>query len=409
MTEQTERCAWIAQQVSSDALAEDELQQILMTHIHNAHINPNDDLNRVHYFGPEGGLLTLKYNKRGLVEIEAGDALSDHLLSAIVSDVKREVATTEQRVWRRVLFSAIPCETSWRYNDRFQITPPPENAPRPNTIMGEHPFVLEFKAPASTDFAINGLRCSRVIQELTLLLDVVLRFGANGLPRYSQHVWGLVVEQPVPELRLRTEYIQRGYFIEGWNPQDPDFSDTFPRCHVVPSEEYFAQPGILPDTVFSVPALAEPFFDAFYALDNASRDRILRACYWYHVADEFWRSSHSAAFTALVQAIEVLVDWGSGAGQCPECGRSLDVGPTAKFSEFVDRYAAGTDATARRHLYSLRSDLTHGRALFLRDRQQWMAGLHPQSTGEESEHRQLRVIAREVIINRLLATPDTPL
>jgi hypothetical protein len=237
----------------------------------------------------------------------------------------------------------------------------------------------------------------------------VLRFGANGLPRYGQNVWGLVVEQREPELRLRTEYIQRGYVIEGWNPQDPDFSNTFPQCDVVPSDEYYAQPGILPDTVFSVPALAEPFFDAFYALDKAGRDRILRACYWYHLADELWRSSHSAAFTALVQAIEVLVDWGSGAGQCPECGQSLDAGPTAKFSEFVDQYAAGTDTKARKHLYGQRSSLTHGRALFLRDRQQWMAGLHPQSIGEQNEHRHLRLIARDVIINRLLATIETPL
>jgi hypothetical protein len=167
---QTEWCAWIARQVSSDALAEDELQQILMTHINNAHIDPSDDPFRVHYTGAEGGLLTLVYNKRGLVGVEPGAALPDDLLSAIVTDIEREITTTQQRVWRQVLFSAIPCEASWRYGDRFQITPPPENAPKPTTIMGEHPFILEIKVQNSTNFAISGLRCSRVTQALTLLL-----------------------------------------------------------------------------------------------------------------------------------------------------------------------------------------------------------------------------------------------
>jgi hypothetical protein len=61
-------------------------------------------------------------------------------------------------------------------------------------------------------------------------------------------------------------------------------------------------------------------------------------------------------------------------------------------------------------LYSIRSALIHGSHVFLGDDDGFgFAGLHPRSVDERRDHDVMEQVARVVLINRLLATANTPL
>jgi hypothetical protein len=149
-----------------------------------------------------------------------------------------------------------------------------------------------------------------------------------------------------------------------------------------------------------VPDIATEFFDRYYALGVADQKRFLRACHWYFVSDQAWSISHSVSFTALVQAIEVLLVVPSGTQTCGECGRTLGAGPTKLFAEFVKLHAPDTDGAMRRRLYSKRSALTHGRTLLSADERS-LSALSPLRVQEQRAHGELREITRAVLINWL--------
>jgi hypothetical protein len=59
--------------------------------------------------------------------------------------------------------------------DQFQIMPAPPTAPRPNMLLAEHPFVLDFALEGSADFRISQARYIRRASDLMLVLNLLLR------------------------------------------------------------------------------------------------------------------------------------------------------------------------------------------------------------------------------------------
>lgn len=116
--------------------------------------------------------------------------------------------------------------------------------------------------------------------------------------------------------------------------------------------------------------------------------------------------SMSSVLTALIQAIETLIPPPSTEGHCPQCNRSIGPGPTQQFVDFVEAHAPGLPEGAKRHLYAVRSDLTHGNRLLVHDEYAGMGGhFTPEAVGQQHDVDQATLVARVALITWLMRHP----
>ena len=111
----------------------------------------------------------------------------------------------------------------------------------------------------------------------------------------------------------------------------------------------------------------------------------------------------------MINAIEVMLPQVPN-DRCRTCGMNRAPGPTARFTEFLDRYAPRTDQSepSRRELYRARSKATHGHALLLSDIPRAWGGLEPAEWQELEQVRMARQLAQVAIINWLREIQPEP-
>jgi hypothetical protein len=152
----------------------------------------------------------------------------------------------------------------------------------------------------------------------------------------------------------------------------------------------------------------EQLLDGYFALASADRDRFFRACYWYRHALRAAGFSRSAAYNALVSAVEALMPNVSPEAHCPECKRPLGVGPTKRFIDFVEKQATGGGTSKpRRQLYYLRSALSHGGKLLHTDRFSWTS-MTSDYIADQYSQRELWQLVRYVLMSWLFNPHHAP-
>jgi hypothetical protein len=126
----------------------------------------------------------------------------------------------------------------------------------------------------------------------------------------------------------------------------------------------------------------------YMRLSPENREKFDRAAFWKDMASRQWNISMSASFTALVSAVESLIN---------TRGR----GSTARFRDFVERFAPGaTLAHRRKQMYDLRSDILHGGGLMTID-QDIAFGWDPPYWHERELHEELWHLTRLIMRNWL--------
>jgi hypothetical protein len=206
--------------------------------------------------------LTLIYGRKGLLEdVRRGPGRTDELLAELEGRVELLTSNSETVVWRDVFFTMPSPEGFWRYRDDWQIVPAPPEAPRPEFLMGDHPFIVELRLPWYPDEPmLSGLTQNRRAWELQLILNLVLnhrvlRFG----PRVGDHSWVFLDEGGTPEAR----FLGPGYTIPGSTYQTTDFTPTdgIPPIREVSDDDYRSQFGFDMDKGFEMPAVLRPLLD----------------------------------------------------------------------------------------------------------------------------------------------------
>jgi hypothetical protein len=330
--------------------------------------------------------------------------LTDEIVEELRAQVDAAFSEDAGVEIRRSLLFSMPTVTGfWRHGDDWQILPAPPQAPRPSATMGDHPFVIEYRVQRSLDFSVALMRRSRRYWELHLLLSLLLRGRVTRETTSAPHHWVLLPE-PLPN-GLQTVYVNEGYFPgEGFLLVADDFSDPseYSQLNVVPDAEYYARRGIERNEM-EVPASLDEFFDRFEAADSRTRDQLLRASYWFDAAHRVWDVSKSLSFIATINAVEVLVPEPEE-DRCPECGRDRSPGPTARFHDFVEKYAAGQGVDERKALYRLRSAFVHGGALHNLDiPRAW--GMEPHVLRHHELHDIALAVARTAIRTWFISQP----
>ena len=382
----------ISRDLQLGVVQQEEVGELLLDRFHGA---GGTGLREIRYPGDQADSYAVKlhYDKHGkLIRATAGPTLAEADLIDLKSKVAELLADHGSQVGRVVLFTALPVNGWLRYRDDFQVLPVPAHAPKVPYLAADHPFLLEFRFPATPNQMIAGERRKVRERELELLLNGMLFPGVYGLERFGRAHWvAAEVEagKPVTCRFAHTLYTWDGLAITGG-----DFGRTDGIEPMVAADpaEYYKRYALSFQHGLDVPSNLTDTLDRFYALQRAQRNRLLRACFWFGQGQQ--ARAASVRFLALISAIEALMEEERQGPFCDKCGRSTGPGPTAKFRQFVDRYAPWIPGKERTRFYELRSRLTHGGTLLHSDNDDRWGGLDPRRFEEhltrESAFRMVR-------------------
>ena len=348
----------------------------------------------------EAVVLRLAFTRAGRFEAIPEPSLSEEDARTLIRVVGELEGGRTPAVWRVVLFASLPVEGAFRYRDRWQIRPVPRDAPEVPFVMAPHPFVLEAKGSAVSEGLVRWLQGGKLLREAELVLSLVLHGGlAPDRSTSPSHEWVVLPgweyseDHPSPTSVLA----QASYFMPTMPGPGDDFSDVaeIEPIRFVPDGEYFGRLGISVNETLELPANLAALVDAVDALPAGDRDRFFRSAYWFSRAGGAWRLSQSLSYISLINSIEVLTPHGIE-DRCPTCGLNRAPGPTARFRDFVERYAG--DVPDRSRLYEIRSRLVHGDQILQSDQPSGFA-FTPQLWEERERHERARRVAQAAIIN----------
>jgi hypothetical protein len=381
-----------------------EFEDLLQSHFS---LSASVSTREIHYSRGHGGepALILKYSAAGdLRTIDAGSTLEPDDVPQLTKKIDELlVDTSGARIGQQVLFASLPNRGWFRYRDAFQILPVPPDAPRPRFAMGEHPVLLQFRVRGSADSQIDMGRRMRIGREIELLctaLCINMRGSISSVARYH---WSLVnANNPS---HWHSEYCQEAYTWPEANGIAPGYTmvdgiEPIPRTS---ADKYYTRIGISPGQQLDLPDTLEQSLDAYFARPREEQERFIRACFWFWSAQRIGSQSYSAAFTALVSAVEALVPPSPVGARCEGCERPFDGGLKKRFVEFVEVHAPGPGVTEahRKQLYSIRSALSHGGRLLYADRHAWGGGMTSTSLEEWDHQNAMWHIVRLVLVNWL--------
>lgn len=357
----------------------------------------------------EDGQLIVEYNKQNQINaIWLSDNYSPSMISHLQQEIVDALSENGTEVGQRYLHSLYKTDGFFRFEDSFQILPSLPDAPQPEFLYAQHPFLLEYSYTKSSHQMVNQHRSTRRFSELSLLLNALLR--SLYLPYSSAtHEW-VVTSDP----NWTSHYLQLDYF--GGKEHRPKAADGFSltegltQIQSVASQSYYTQLGVGPGKSLQLPDTFTKLVIAFDQLDEESKARFCRASYWSHVASRIFPISKSASFAALVSSIEVFLP--DSDERCEKCGRPTSTercpicnqpiaGPTKQFRDFVDKYAPGVPISDRNKLYSRRSSLSHGSSLLPGDLSEIGFRLTSAQTEAWSELSLLSQIVQLVLVNWL--------
>lgn len=347
-----------------------------------------DSETKVIFTDPEdGGTLTVSLTKRDRIEVSG--KLSSARQSAIRRDVRRVLIDDQKLCIAEVVaYSGKPVVGYFVLADHFQVLPIPSGHLRAGHGYGsQNPFRLRFRYTGSADFGIDGTRWHRQALRYATLLNAFLDTNIQVGPSWPESGW-LVNGHDQP-----SSWHQLGFTFPGQNGKPGEWLDTseLTECEVVPSADYYSTHAPF-DGVLRVPSDLRESLSAALALTDESLVRFTRVARWLYQVPGLWRHSQSAAFVALVSALETLVE-PAEPQPCNGCGQPV-FQISKRFKLFLETHVPGLAAEPRLRdtLYRVRSSLVHGSRLLQRDLEPFRGVLDLRLRGEAMLHAKLELI-----------------
>jgi len=384
--------------------AEVDLLSVLQSHFGSAQ---SSDERVVEYVKDGVVALTLRTDSRFRPRsLEPGPGLATEDVEALAASLTNTRKVSSTRVLRRVLYSTVPVDGYWTYDGplgAFTLRPVPPGAPTVDTLVGDHPLVLEFEVALCGESFVDSSRIERTYRNLAWLLAGLVRH-VHVPTLFLRKEWVLLSQEDDPA-SLYTRYGQVGY----WAPGDADTAipgvgsrflstDGLPPIVETPWDEYSVRRGIRTDDPMDLPANLRDSLDHVARVDDETRQQVLRACFWLEHAHRTWGYSHSASFAAYAQAIEAMLP-PAKSETCGTCMVAHDTPSlTSRFDEWVRSFVPDSDAS--KDLYVLRSKLVHGQVLLSTDIDLLM-GMSPRANSERARHDRVSIAARVGFTNWL--------
>ena len=312
----------------------------------------------------------VRFGRLGIVDILAGPNLTSPEIESIGDQIASELLTSSgTRIASVIPFAHLPVDGWYRHGNLLQILPAPKSAPRPISLMADHPFLLQFSFPTSSNWAVRNIRKATRGGEISLLLSGLLAGTVRRPVDSGRHHWTFVSRGSGQT--LAAEYLQEGYVCPGFFDESDEWEPTegMPQLPEVEAHDYYSRWAIDGESRFEIPRNLPELITGFYKLPAKLRDQFLRACFWFDLAGRFYVDSRSTAFAALVSSVEALMPPVSDGSACTACGKHVGKSISQQFVDFLDEMApsAGEIEKARRKLYAVRSALLHGGRLLPSD------------------------------------------
>jgi hypothetical protein len=206
----------------------------------------------------------LKENESGEIEL-----LEKEMKTSLYEDVGQDVGEC-------YIFSKQRIEGFYRNENNFQIIPVPDQAPsvipknEPHLkfLIGDHPGILQFSYPTSSNSKIKRFREGKRKDELLLVLYVFLRGGVTGSKSVSRREWVLKKEKD----EFTSEICTLGYSTDvSWDHKDEIgfwINDTWSQLPRTPSRNYFSDYRIPLNERLSLPDNFESLFKKYESLSD---------------------------------------------------------------------------------------------------------------------------------------------
>lgn len=349
-----------------------------------------------------------------IVKISPSKAFPSEELSNIESKIKETLINNQvPGIGQIVAFSSEKVEGYFRYKDLFQIIPIPDIAPKPEVMVADHPFLLQFSYIACPNMTIDSMRRSEKSTVYINLLNLFSNVRITSGSRYARFSWIMNTEDPN---NWTSEWRQEGYTYKGFSGKIDQYTpiDKFPLIKQILHQKYYLGLPVITSRPLKFPDNLEKSFDLALSLNGQDWEKFFMACSWYYQTEAIWGESNSSSFLALVNAIECLTEKPE---KCPECGQTITEGiercnscsqpkyrVTKKFKKFLEKYVPFLEkrfSKEKKLLYEVRSKLSHGLNLLIRDLEPWYFMMNIQAEEQYDLQRNLNFITRTAIYNWL--------
>lgn len=191
-------------------------------------------------------------------------------------------------------------------------------------------------------------------------------------------------------------------------------TDDLTPIDMIDAQAYYGSFGVNSGESLQLPATLPESLACYADLDEEKRTLFCRASYWTNVSSRVQGISWSAAYAALVSAVEVFLPnpanlcacgRPTSEDRCPICNQPNE-GPTKQFRDFVDQYAPGVPNAKRNRLYKVRSDLLHGSTLMPGDLAEIGFRVSPARSEAWRDYYLLSDIVQVVMVNWLASASD---
>ncbi len=388
-----------------DQVDPEELLSVLSSHFGGAE---SDGEGGVFFPGAKDFLVRLRVENDVIVHVESGPGLTGSEANDLAREVCEKLIDDQTPlVARRVVFCSDP--TAGHFvapGNAFRLIPAPPQAPRPPALLvGGHPLVIEFPVASSSDGYITAHRTIGALARWTWFLNAVLLDHFATYSR-SRQAWFLSTDPNVDGAQPEVRWGSEGYMVPDWEPQADGFTvPAGPGIGIRPDGDYYGRLGVSVHETLTLPDSFAADVSQFVSLDIATRSRFLQGGQWVTASRDFWGSHMSAWYIAQVAVIETLAHQNDPPDRCSECGHDKKQGPTARFKDFLERYAPETGSrTEIDRLYSVRSGLVHGSS-FLHHDSPFGSGMLAFATNERESMDRLSRAVTLAMVNWLRAQP----
>jgi len=359
--------------------------------------------------------LRLALNKNGNITSIGSEHISNEQFYEISKLVQENLIDNQDgKIGEAILFCVNSRITGYfKYKEIFQILPIPEDAPRISQLVGNHPFLLQYKYKSSPDHVIGNAR--RKYQETLIAkrLNLLTRGAIRYSPMWIEHEW--VIDGTV-ESGLTSRYAQQGYIWNGYKGILEKFTDSngLKPIALVNHDDYNDYRGFntRKDDALLLPDNLSDAFDKIDHLSVADIAKFDRSCGWFYQSALTWLDSQSLSYIGLVTAIESLFE---NYEKCKDCGSPLQEAlekcetcgePKYKImktlKKFLDKYVPFIEEMPKekKMMYKTRSELAHGLGMFSRDAEPGVF-LKPVEQEQHQLHRNIHYIVFTGISNWL--------
>src|SRR3990172_1884189 len=186
----------------------EDLIELLISHFHGARHESPQEL----AFPNEGdAALTLVFSKdlRKCEAAIAGEAFDESALPLLSEKIHQELITSPgRRFATTILFSLVPVRGSWRYENRLQLRPMPDESPKPPFSYAAHPLLMDFTFNDAVEHMTAARRRERAATRWARRLNVLIDPGLELPDTGGTHHWVFVHQ---PDGSLSSQYLQTGY------------------------------------------------------------------------------------------------------------------------------------------------------------------------------------------------------